>query len=443
MRYHGKSGNEKGIALLIALFVLTLTSVFVMSIGSVGIMNLNNQAGYRASVTARYAARAAVAEAIYKAEASSNQGTQIPTYGTSAYVPLAENSFTITLSNNVPATVNFLSGTRFSINNMSGTAPMTDGLGDQVPAGYMKINGYATVNGKTAVASALATLAPDGSYAVLTQGKIDASDVTGSVRNNLTASGSNNTIELTSLTGTATSTDPNPDHIDESGTPKGTEVTGAPIFPIPDIDVPTLIANQNIPANYQTDSLGFEALLSACSNILTPTCAALGGKTIVYVDASTTGGIVTLTGAYDISLRDGIQVYINGSIRINGNIDDCTVSNPSQANALFVTGYIDINGASGSNLSLIAGGVPTKSQGSDTNNAIMISGSSDFTGFVYARTGHVDMGNSTSSFTGNIMCKNGELQAAGTDITYSPNYMKAFATELPQNAVRMRATASW
>lgn len=438
MRYHGKSSNEKGIALLIALFVLTLTSVFVMSIGSVGIMNLNNQSGYRASVTARYAARAVVAEAIAQAEASSNQGTQIPTYGQST-----TDSFVLTLSNNIPATVNFASGTRFSINNMSGTAPMTDGVGDQVPAGYMKINGYATVNGKTAVASALVTLAPDGSYAVLTEGKINASDVTGSVRNNLTATGSNDTIELTSLTGTATSTDPNPDHIDESGTPKGTEITGAAIFPIPDIDVPTLVANQNIAANYQTNNAGFAALVSACGGTLSPSCAALGGKTIVYVDPSDNAGLAVISGS-DLSLQNGINVYVNGSLRLNGkSFTNCTVSDPSQANAVFVTGYIDANGASGSNISFIAGGVPTKTQGSDTNNAVYLSGSNNFTGFVYARTGDVDLGNNNNSFTGNIMAKNGELQGSNTDITYSPNYMKAFATELPPNAVRMKATASW
>lgn len=437
MRYHGKSSNEKGIALLIALFVLTLTSVFVMSIGSVGIMNLNNQSGYRASVTARYAARAAVAEAIYKAEASSNQGTQIPTYGQSA----TDDSFVLTLSNNIPATVNFASGTRFSVNNMCATCTTTvpDGMGDQVPAGYMKINGYATVNGKTAVASVLATLAPDGSYAVLTNGKIEASDITGSVRNNYNAS-TNPSIKLDSWTGTATTIDPDAASITGTG---GTSVTSAAVYPIPDINVATLVANQNIAANYQTNNAGFQALVSACGGTLTPSCAALGGKTIVYVDPSDNAGLAVISGS-DLSLQNGIKVYVNGSLRLNGkSFKDCNVSNPTQSNAVFVTGYIDANGASGSSISFIAGGVPTKTQGSDTNNAVYLSGSNNFTGFVYARTGDIDLGGSSNSFTGNIMAKNGELQASGTDITYSPNYMKAFATELPQNAVRMKATASW
>jgi len=377
-----------GIALATTLMVLFILAVIGFAICAISISNLSLVSGYRSTSMAYYAARAGIAEAFYRIDSDN-------AYGTSS-----NDSFTETLSNTQSFRVNFVSGPYYSVNNIAGSGNVHDGAGDNIPSRFVSVISSSTVRGCTVRLKAIGRLGiPGDDYAVFTDDFANASTVVGDIRNNYTGTGTG--MSFTSLSGTAT-TMAGPGSISvQNGS--GTLVYNAQRYSVPDLQVANLVS---------------AASSRPGINVFTPATlpTTLDGATYPY---SYVNGDVNLN---ELTIRNGATLFINGTF--TGRLA-LALNTVASRNAIFSAGDFTVNGSSGTDSCSIL-----------TAGSIRFNGAATLRGFLYCN-GFYDQ-NGTSDYRGNIMVRNGGLNAAGTDVTYDPQYMEALGHFFPPELVRFR-----
>ncbi|MFH0803451.1 MAG: hypothetical protein V2A78_13845 [bacterium] len=392
MQIRFSKSPRRGLALVTTLMILFILAVIGFAICAIAVQNINLVSGYRNSSSAYYVARAGINEAFSRIDNDNSYGTS------------SAGSFTETLSNSESYTVNFVSGSFYSVNNLAGSGSVTDGSGDSLPKKFVSVISSATVRGRTVRLKAIGRLGyPGGDYAIFTDDTLSGANITGDVRNNYNGGGVG--ISLTTIMGTAM-TMAAYGSISISN-PGGSQVYGANRYPVPDLQVASTV-------------LG--AAGSNGVHVYTPATLPdpIDGATdpIIYVNGNVTAGGGGLT------IRNGATLFINGSLTINGRLQLDTTATPSR-NAIFCTGNFRANGSSGSDsCSILTGGT------------IRFNGSADLRGFMYCN-GFFDQ-NGNSSYIGNIMVRNGGFSGGNTSVVYDPQYMENLGQFFPPGTARMR-----